>query len=161
MAELAGWTGVAGQWPDATLHHVAYGMVQGADGRKLSSRDGSDMTLQALLDEGQEQSLSLLSQSSFYDGTNLEQPEAAAARIASSAIRYHDLSHQRAANYVFRFDDALATRGNSALYVQYALARIRVSCPSHHCFQSLTIVHLCPGTTGKGIFSWNQHEAGT
>ena len=49
VARRAGWTrGAAGH--EARLEHVTFGTVQGADGRKLSSRDGGTLPLSALLD---------------------------------------------------------------------------------------------------------------
>lgn len=113
---------------DAHVTHVAFGVVQGSDGRKLSSRDGTDMTLAALCDEGVRRSAAvttqLLGKDSAEGRAGVDVAEVAEA-IAYSAIRFHDLSHQRTSNYVFSFDRALAFKGNSAVYLMYATARLQ------------------------------------
>lgn len=53
--------------------------------------------------------------------------ELAAARdaVAYGCIRYADLSHGRTNDYIFSFDRMLDDRGNTAVYLLYAYARIR------------------------------------
>ncbi|KAK6054998.1 DALR anticodon binding domain protein, partial [Cooperia oncophora] len=51
----------------------------------------------------------------------------AAARdaVAYGCIKYADLSHTRTQDYVFSFDRMLDDKGNTAVYLLYAYARIR------------------------------------
>lgn len=60
MARLAGWVDAdgrnrladgGGQPRPVALEHAAFGLVTGPDGRKLSSRDGTDLTLASLLEQ--------------------------------------------------------------------------------------------------------------
>ncbi len=47
-------TGSVGDADAVALYHAGFGMVLGADNKKLSSRDGVDMTLSSLLEQGLE-----------------------------------------------------------------------------------------------------------
>ncbi|KHJ94607.1 DALR anticodon binding domain protein [Oesophagostomum dentatum] len=53
--------------------------------------------------------------------------ELTAARdaVAYGCIKYADLSHTRTQDYVFSFDRMLDDKGNTAVYLLYAYARIR------------------------------------
>ena len=48
-----------------------------------------------------------------------------AAAVAHSAVRYFDLAHARRVGYAFSYAKALATKGNTAVYLMYAVSRIR------------------------------------
>ena len=41
-----------------------------------------------------------------------------------AAVKYADLKNQRLTNYKFSFDDMLSLKGNTAVYLLYAHARI-------------------------------------
>ncbi len=41
------------------------------------------------------------------------------------AVKYADLSVNRESNYIFSWDKMLSFEGNTALYIQYAYARIQ------------------------------------
>lgn len=128
------------------LEHAAFGVVTGATGRKLSSRDGSDATLASLLAEARaavqataqereterarerEKRAAGSEQSPAGDqGSAAASPQLtpdATAAIAHSAVRYFDLSHAAASNYRLSFESALSLRGNTAPYLMYALTRL-------------------------------------
>lgn len=57
----------------------------------------------------------------------MSKEELAAARdaVAYGCIKYADLSHTRTQDYVFSFDRMLDDKGNTAVYLLYAYARIR------------------------------------
>ncbi len=45
--------------------------------------------------------------------------------VGIGAVKYADLSQNRASDYVFNWDKMLAMEGDTAVYMQYAYARIR------------------------------------
>jgi arginyl-tRNA synthetase len=100
--------------------HVGFGLVLGADGRKLKTREGDNPKLIDLLDEAIERAAAIVAERS-------ELPEAEQADIARAVgiggIKYADLSSDRVKDYVFDYDRMLATDGNTAAYLQYAVAR--------------------------------------
>lgn len=54
-----------------------------------------------------------------------EELKAAQESVAYGCIKYADLSHNRAHEYVFSFDKMLEDKGNTAVYLLYAFTRIR------------------------------------
>ncbi|MEL4505624.1 arginine--tRNA ligase [Luteococcus sp. H138] len=94
----------AGYLPDAVrAEHVGYGMVLGTDGKKFSTREGTAVHLDDLLDEAEQQ---------------------AAPNIALAAIKYADLSSGLQKDYTFDAERMTATTGDTGPYLQYAHARI-------------------------------------
>lgn len=94
----------AGYLPDEVrAEHVGYGMVLGTDGKKFSTREGTAVHLDDLLDEAEQQ---------------------AAPNIALAAIKYADLSSGLQKDYTFDAERMTATTGDTGPYLQYAHARI-------------------------------------
>ena len=98
VARKAGFLPVA-----VSTAHVAFGQVLGPDGKKFSTREGTAVTLNSLLDAAEEQ---------------------AAPPIALAAIKYADLSTGLNKDYVFDVDRMVQTTGNTGPYLQYAHARM-------------------------------------
>jgi arginyl-tRNA synthetase len=118
VARLAGYVG-----PDVRTEHAGFGSILGADRKPLKSRDGDNLRLIELLDEGRERAAAAIAE------RNPELAEAAKLELASAislgAIKYTDLSSDRIKDYVFDWDRMLAAEGNTGPYLQYALVRIR------------------------------------
>jgi arginyl-tRNA synthetase len=95
---------LAGFLPDRVrAEHVAFGQVLGADGKKFSTREGTAVTLNTLLDAAEEQ---------------------AARPVAMAAVKYADLSTGLNKDYVFDVARMVQTTGNTGPYLQYAHARM-------------------------------------
>ena len=111
---------------DTDLVHVAFGTVLGDDGRPFKTRAGDTVGLEALLDEGVARAFGVVTAADADRGTGM--PEAERRRIAEAvgigAIKYADLSQNRTTDYVFSFDKMLQLTGNTAAYMQYAVARV-------------------------------------
>ncbi len=111
--------------PDAQFgaQHVAFGSVLGEDKTPLKTRDGAPVKLATLLAEAQSRALEVVREK------NPALPEAALEHIARvvgiGAVKYADLSQNRASDYLFSWDKMLALSGNSAVYLLYAFARVR------------------------------------
>ncbi|HLL61997.1 MAG TPA: arginine--tRNA ligase [Propionibacteriaceae bacterium] len=88
---------------DVRAEHVAFGQVLGADGKKFSTREGTAVTLNTLLDAAEEQ---------------------AAPAVAMAAVKYADLSTGLNKDYVFDVGRMVQTTGNTGPYLQYAHARM-------------------------------------
>ena len=89
----------AGWLGQVRCEHVPFGNVLGDDRKPLRTRSGSTLVPE-------------------------EQAQVARA-IGIGALKYADLSNDRAGDYVFSFDRMLAFEGNTGPYLQYANARIR------------------------------------
>lgn len=112
------------------LQHAAFGVVTGEGGKKLSSREGTEMTLAALLDEGAAWARRVLEAGTGGGGAGARgappgERAALAAAVSASAIRFFDLAHKRDGGYAFSMERAFSLKGGSAAYPLYALARLR------------------------------------
>ncbi len=103
--------------------HVAFGTVLGEDGRPFKTRAGDTVGLEALLDEGVERAARVVA-----SGDEGRMAEADRRHVAETvgigAIKYADLCQNRTTDYVFSFDKMLQLTGNTAAYMQYAVARV-------------------------------------
>jgi arginyl-tRNA synthetase len=123
------------------LVHVAFGTVLGEDGKPFKTRAGDTVGLEALLDEGVERAGKMQhagdktqqagdtiqhvdTEGRYAAGMDAAEQRHAAEIIGMGAIKYADLSQNRTTDYVFSFDKMLQLTGNTAAYMQYAVARV-------------------------------------
>ena len=103
--------------------HVKIGSVLGEDGKILRTRSGSSLRLMALLEEA------VAAARTVIDELRPDLPEAEREQIAHDigigGVKYADLSTAHDSDYTFDLDRMLALTGNTAPYLQYAVARIR------------------------------------
>ncbi|KAK2588218.1 hypothetical protein KPH14_004253 [Odynerus spinipes] len=111
--------------PQIRIDHVGFGVVLGEDNKKFKTRSGDTVKLTNLLDEGINRSLQKLKEKGRDKELSEDELKAAQESIAYSCIKYADLSHNRNHQYVFSFDKMLDDKGNTAVYLLYALTRIR------------------------------------
>ncbi|WP_109505947.1 arginine--tRNA ligase [Nocardioides speluncae] len=113
----AGWVS-----DDSRIEHVPFGSVLGSDGRMLRTRAGATVKLTDLLTAAVDRAAAIVAERGQMD----PQERAAVARaVGIGAVKYADLSSQREKDYTFDLDRMLAMEGNTAVYLQYAHARIR------------------------------------
>jgi arginyl-tRNA synthetase len=122
VARKAGWI------PDGVeLVHVPFGLVLGEDGKKFKTRSGDTVRLRDLLDEAVTRARADLEARLKEEGR--EETEEFINQVAEvvgiSAVKYADLSQNRASNYVFSYEKMLDLKGNTAPYMLYAYARIQ------------------------------------
>ncbi|CAG2164893.1 unnamed protein product [Oppiella nova] len=107
------------------VEHLGFGVVLGEDKKKFKTRSGDTIRLRELIREGFERSLAKLIEKGRDKELTPEELKAAQEAVAIGCIKYADLSHDRNHEYVFSFDRMLDDRGNTAVYLLYALTRIR------------------------------------
>lgn len=123
VAERAKWT--QGQ----RLDFMGFGLVQGEDGKKFKTRSGDVVRLRDLLDEAAARA-ELELRRRLGEAAGEADPEreaelrADAERIGVAAVKYFDLRQNRNSDYRFSYDAMLDPKGNTAVYVLYAYARI-------------------------------------
>ncbi len=105
------------------LVHVAFGTVLGEDGRPFKTRAGDTVGLESLLDEGVERAAAVVA-AAGREGMDDATKKQVAETVGIGAIKYADLSQNRTTDYVFSFDKMLELKGNTAAYMQYAVARV-------------------------------------
>ncbi|KYN19971.1 Arginyl-tRNA synthetase, cytoplasmic, partial [Trachymyrmex cornetzi] len=107
------------------MDHVGFGAVLGEDKKKFKTRSGDTVKLSELLDEGLKRALQKLKEKERDKVLSQEELKAAQESVAYGCIKYADLLHNRNHEYVFSFDKMLEDKGNTAVYLLYALTRIR------------------------------------
>jgi arginyl-tRNA synthetase len=103
------------------LRHVWFGLMRLPDGL-MSTRNGTAIKLEDLLDEAERRALALVRQAS--PDMPADQQTAVARAVGIGAVKYADLSQNPQTAVTFTWEKALAMNGNSAPYLQYAHARI-------------------------------------
>merc|ERR1712060_814035 len=112
---------------------MGFGVVMGEDKKRFKTRSGETVKLVDLLDEAvsraAEEIKNRVVEQEQKDGKALletpkEQKEAS-EKLGIAAIRYFDMKQNRTTNYVFNYDKMLDPKGNSAVFLFYAYARIR------------------------------------
>jgi len=121
VADMAGWAKRNDQ--QIELVHVAFGSVQGEDGKPLKTREGENVKLKELLDEAVERAEAIVEEKN--PELPADKKEEIAKAVGIGAVKYADFSNNRTSDYVFSFDKMLAMDGNTAPYMQYAYARIK------------------------------------
>ena len=113
---------------EVRLDHMGFGLVQGADGKKMATRKGGNFKLIDLLEEGQENAAKEMHErnkkNKDEDKMSDEYIKEASEKLGTSAIKYFDLKQFRTTGYKFDFKKMLDDKGNTAVYLFYSYVRI-------------------------------------
>ena len=101
------------------LVHVPYGMVRLKTG-KMSSREGTLIYLQDLIEEAIKRSKAIIEEKS----NDIENIDDLARDIGVGALVFNDLKHNKIKDVIFDLDECLRFDGETGPYVQYTYARI-------------------------------------
>jgi arginyl-tRNA synthetase len=106
---------------ESSFVHVWFGMLKFPDGSLLSSRKGG-LNLVDVLDTAAAKAFEVVTAKSP-DVPEAERREIAEA-VGTAAVRYFDLSQNPQSDITFDWDRALSLDSGSAVYLQYAYARL-------------------------------------
>ncbi|KAI4377771.1 hypothetical protein MLD38_015349 [Melastoma candidum] len=122
-ARRAGWLPAdSNTYP--RVSHVGFGLVLGEDGKRFRTRNTEVVRLVDLLDEAKSRSKATLIGREKDKEWSEEELDQIAEAIGYGAVKYADLKNNRLTNYTFNFDQMLNDKGNTAVYLLYAHARI-------------------------------------
>jgi arginyl-tRNA synthetase len=105
-----------------SLNHVWFGTILGDDNKAIKTRDGQPIKLIDLLNEAIARAKKMVLEKK--PDLPIEEVNKRSKIIGLGAVRYADLSQDRTLDYVFSWEKMLAMQGNTAPYLQYAVARI-------------------------------------
>jgi len=111
------------------LEHIGFGTMMDKGGKPFKTRDGGVIKLIDLLDEAVVKAKASIKER---DGHSEEELNKIANTVGIGAVKYADLSISRESNYIFSWDKMLSFEGNTALYMQYAYARIQSILRKHN-----------------------------
>lgn len=103
------------------LSHISFGTILGRDGTPLKTRAGDLPQLGDVLDDAVKAARASSEGRSRVESE--EEREALAQMIGVSAIKFMELSHHRATDYVFDIERMVAMEGDTAPYLQYSYVR--------------------------------------
>ncbi len=112
----------AGYLGTVSAEHIAFGTVNGTDGKPFKTREGGTMRLTDLIAMMVDAVRARLDDA----GSIPETDRAAVAQtVAQAAIKFGELSHDREKNYVFDIDQFAQFEGKTGPYLQYTCVRIQ------------------------------------
>ena len=108
------------------IDHVGFGVVQGDDGKRFKTRSSETVRLIDLLDAAKERMQESLEARSLEGKTPLQGKEIIEASkvIGYGAVKYFDLKQHPSTNYIFSYDRMLDVKGDTAVYLLFAYARV-------------------------------------
>jgi len=110
---------------DVSLEHLAFGTVNGSDGKPFKTREGGVMRLADLLQMLIAEAGKRLTEAGI--GSDLSQSERAevANIVGLGALKFADLQHDRESDYIFDIVRFSKFEGRTGPYIQYAGVRIK------------------------------------
>jgi arginyl-tRNA synthetase len=110
------------------FRHISFGTILDENRQPYKTRSGDTVGLESLLDESVIEARKIVDALDDSKPAGPELDEAARAKISEAvglgAIKYADLSQNRESDYIFSWAKMLATKGDTATYLQYAYARV-------------------------------------
>lgn len=124
VSKEIGWSTLANS---TRLDHIGFGVVCGDDGKRLKTRSAEgNVRLIDLLEEARSRMHATLEERNK-EGRNVmtaEDLDHAARVMGFGAVKYFDLKQHPSTNYIFNFDRMLDTKGDTAVYLLFAYARL-------------------------------------
>ena len=110
---------------DIVLEHVPFGTMNGPDGKPFRTREGGVLRLDDLITLVREAALARIEEAELAtDYSDAERAEIA-EKVGLAALKYGDLSNNRASNYVFDLDRFTSFDGKTGPYLLYGAVRIK------------------------------------
>ncbi|MFJ3308996.1 arginine--tRNA ligase [Streptomyces sp. NPDC086549] len=119
-ARRAGWLN-----EDVTAQQLAFGTVLGKDGKPFKTREGETVKLQDLLDEAVDRATAVVREKAEKVGLSEQEIVENGRYVGIGAVKYADLSTSAVRDYKFDLDQMVSLNGDTAVYLQYAYARIQ------------------------------------
>ncbi len=126
-SKLAGYATHPKTGKFAQLEHAAFGSVLGEDGRPFKTRSGDTVKLADLLRETFERARQAVQSKCEERNVTLspQELEHTSRCVGIAALKYADLSTDKAKDYLFSFNRMLAFEGDTGPYLLYAVVRIK------------------------------------
>lgn len=116
------------------VEHIGFGLVKTPSGTKLSSRKGTDVSLQEILELGKEyakkETIKKQSEDNFKDSGHKREEYSdeyitdMSTKLSTNCIKYFELSHKRTVDYKIDYDKLFNNKGNTAVYINYSYVRL-------------------------------------
>lgn len=153
-AASAGGAGGARPATEAMVQHVGFGVIQGEDRKKYKTRSGETVRLVDVLDEAKDRAKAALRERLTSGATGVAADEAEIERTAAilgyGGAKYFDLRQHRGTDYVFSYERMLSPDGDTAVYLEYAHARL-ASILRKAGENGVDVAAILAGTAAEGV----------
>jgi arginyl-tRNA synthetase len=107
------------------LEHIAFGTVNGPDGKPFKTREGGILRLADLMGIVTDAARSRLDEAAIAQDYPPEERERIARQVGLGALKFGDLSNHRTSNYIFDLDRFTSFEGKTGPYLQYGAVRMK------------------------------------
>jgi arginyl-tRNA synthetase len=105
------------------LEHVKYGLLLGAEGKKMSTRKGTAISVRGLIDEAVSRSIKVIEEKN--QDISEEDKKNISEVVGVGALKYFMLHESKTSDIIFDWDKMLSFHGDSGPYLQYTYARLK------------------------------------
>lgn len=109
----------------ASLEHIAFGTMNGSDGKPFRTREGGVMRLSDLLQMMTERARSVMLAAEIGKDFPEDELNDTATKVGIGAVKFADLVHNRLSDYVFDLDKFASFDGCTGPYLQYSAVRMQ------------------------------------
>lgn len=109
----------------ATVEHIAFGTMNGPDGKPFKTREGGVVRLGDLIEMVQSAARERLDEAHIAEDYPEEERQRIARQVGVAALKFGDLINNRSSDYVFDLDRFSSFEGKTGPYLQYAAVRIK------------------------------------
>ena len=110
---------------DMQLEHIAFGTVNGPDGKPFKTREGGVLRLADLIGIVTDAAGQRLAEAEIASEYPAAEREQIATMVGLGALKFGDLSNHRTSNYLFDIDRFTSFEGKTGPYLQYGSVRIQ------------------------------------
>jgi arginyl-tRNA synthetase len=107
------------------LEHLAFGTMNGPDGKPFKTRAGGVMRLRDLMEMVRAEALAKMEGMGLAAEVPPEERQAVARKVGLAALKFADLVNHRTADYVFDLEKFTRFEGKTGPYLLYAAVRIK------------------------------------
>jgi len=116
----------AGIVPDSVgLEHIAFGTVNGPDGKPFKTREGGVLRLQDLIALVTDAARDRLAEADIAQSYPSDERDEIVRMVGLAALKYGDLRNHRQSNYVFDVERFTSFQGKTGPYLLYGAVRIK------------------------------------
>ncbi len=107
------------------LEHIAFGTVNGPDGKPFKTREGGILRLADLMGIVTDAARERLDEAAIAQDYPPVERDRIARQVGLGALKFGDLSNHRTSNYIFDLDRFTSFEGKTGPYLQYGAVRIK------------------------------------
>jgi arginyl-tRNA synthetase len=118
-AEKVGWA------RPGQASHIAFGTMNGKDGKPFKTREGGVMRLKDLMEMVKAEARKKMEEAGMAEGYGEAEKDAVSRQVGLAALKFADLANHRLTDYIFDLERFTRFEGRTGPYLCYAAVRIK------------------------------------